>query len=379
VLVSAGAGEAAGPSRQLTEFQEDVWDVVQSPGCRKTALVLTKNMLRVAITTADGSQTLKVLAEGMSPRWLDEGRLLFLANPAGLQGNTIPQGYGDLYSIPVSGGQASKLAEHGAVAMFRISPDRRWVAYLTLERFENKGPSPASSLWVPGAMKRLHLIPASGGKARPLLETEQGPGVFAWPPDSKALAVAYEGKLAILPTGQGKPRILATGQKFDGGLEWSADAKYIVYTNWIPGPQPDVWMVSAAGGQPRNLTRDSQNYHEPSLSISPDARKLAFIKLEQKYRDDRLWILDLETGKPEPAGTDAYDPAWSPDGSRVAFWSHRDNQRDLYALDVHSGQIQRLTNTPDFERQPVWSPDGKSLAFTLARRQGGQLWLIDNP
>ncbi|HKZ55292.1 MAG TPA: hypothetical protein VJ123_07420 [Anaerolineales bacterium] len=60
---------------------------------------------------------------------------------------------------------------------------------------------------------------------------------------------------------------------------------------------------------------------------------------------------------------DDRDPAVSPDGSRIAFRSRRDGNWDLYLLDIGSGGVRRLTETPGFEGSPAWSPDGVWLAY----------------
>ena len=56
-------------------------------------------------------------------------------------------------------------------------------------------------------------------------------------------------------------------------------------------------------------------------------------------------------------------PALSPDGSRIAFASNRDGFWDIYLLDLQSGGIQRLTNTPAYDASPAWSPDLAWVAY----------------
>jgi TolB protein len=81
---------------------------------------------------------------------------------------------------------------------------------------------------------------------------------------------------------------------------------------------------------------------------------------------ENLWAKVITQAQPvrltaDPS--DDLDPAWSPDGTRIAFDSHRDGNWELYVMDVATLAIKRLTFTPDYEAAPTWSPDGKFIAF----------------
>ena len=68
---------------------------------------------------------------------------------------------------------------------------------------------------------------------------------------------------------------------------------------------------------------------------------------------------------------DAY-PAWSPDGSRIAFHSLRDGNLEVYTVDPDGSNPVNLTNDPAADSRPAWSPDGASIAFS-SRRNGGDI------
>ena len=58
------------------------------------------------------------------------------------------------------------------------------------------------------------------------------------------------------------------------------------------------------------------------------------------------------------------EPAWSPDGSTIAFASKRSGTFQLYAMSSDGSGTRRLTSTKDEDGQPTWSPDGDRIAFS---------------
>ena len=65
-------------------------------------------------------------------------------------------------------------------------------------------------------------------------------------------------------------------------------------------------------------------------------------------------------------------PAWSPDGSRIAFQSNRTGNNEIYVMHADGSGVTNITNTPDAgEFDPEWSPDGSKIAFA-ATVVGGQ-------
>jgi TolB protein len=77
-----------------------------------------------------------------------------------------------------------------------------------------------------------------------------------------------------------------------------------------------------------------------------------------------LWPLGASAPSPLTIGEfDDRDPDFSPDGTQIAFASHRDGNWDLYKLDLNNGQVTQLTDQAGFHAHPSWSPDAKFLAY----------------
>src|SRR5215204_3542268 len=60
-------------------------------------------------------------------------------------------------------------------------------------------------------------------------------------------------------------------------------------------------------------------------------------------------------------------PAWSPDGRRIAFYSERDGNAEIYVMNADGTGVTRLTNTRADEGYPAWSPDGRTISFDSDR------------
>ncbi len=68
------------------------------------------------------------------------------------------------------------------------------------------------------------------------------------------------------------------------------------------------------------------------------------------------------------------DPAWSPESGRIAFYSDRDGNNDIYVMDADGGNVRNLTRHPANEYHPTWSPDGTRIAFSSDRDGTGEIY-----
>jgi Tol biopolymer transport system component len=75
------------------------------------------------------------------------------------------------------------------------------------------------------------------------------------------------------------------------------------------------------------------------------------------------------------SGAPDQEPAWSPDGARIAFASQRHGNWELYSMRADGLEQRRLTRTRTVEGAPSWSPDGLSLAFYRVTGGRADLWV----
>jgi dipeptidyl aminopeptidase/acylaminoacyl peptidase len=109
-----------------------------------------------------------------------------------------------------------------------------------------------------------------------------------------------------------------------------------------------------------------------SPEISPDGRRVAYTIRDTNWDDNayetEIWLADVATGATRQltnAKKSSQSPAWSPDGSKLAFISDRTDKRQIYVISPQGGEAEALTSVEDgVEGGFAWSPDGKVIAYT---------------
>lgn len=123
------------------------------------------------------------------------------------------------------------------------------------------------------------------------------------------------------------------------------------------------------------------NSKEPLMSPawSPDGSKLAYVTFENKK--SQLVLHDLRSGSRRViAGFKGHNgaPAFSPDGSRIAFASNKEGVLNIYVVGTNGGNPIQLTSGAGNNTEPAWSPDGGTIFFTSDRGGRPQVYAMSS-
>ncbi|HVE71875.1 MAG TPA: protein kinase [Thermoanaerobaculia bacterium] len=155
----------------------------------------------------------------------------------------------------------------------------------------------------------------------------------------------------------------------------SPDGRQLVFTREI-GRVRKLILTEPAEASERQLTRGDFDDIQPYWS--PDGRSLLFVRASEaaahfdkadvfgRYVGGNVWQLDLESGRETRLSDEGFNPAWSPDGTRIAFDASFSGPRRIWVADARGRNAQQLT-TDDSEAtshvRPRWSPDGSKIVF----------------
>ena len=213
----------------------------------------------------------------------------------------------------------------------RFSPDGRWLAFVSDRRLVAEE--------LPGAPDdredgdQVHLLPLDGGEARRLTDLPRGVRGFEWSPDGSRLVAVSSSRGATREEDARK-----RGKTPDPAPDQPPASDYRYFdrlgyefngAGFIAGQEAELWLVDAADGAATPLTRGRTTIGSPAWS--PDGSRIAFATDRRPDRDfhfDRqIYVVDVATGvetRITEAGHCYFDePAWLPDGRTVAVLGHR--------------------------------------------------------
>ena len=203
--------------------------------------------------------------------------------------------------------------------------------------------------------------------------------------------------------------------------QWSPDGRFLSFIASRNDGESQVWALDRRGGEANQLTHVEQGVSD--YAWSPDGSRLVLVirdpeeETEGDEDEEKPWVIDRIQFKRDYTGYldrrrthlyvqdvalgqepeavqitsgdyDDSDPAWSPDGSLIAFVSNRTEEPDLsdntdiWVVSADSpdagATLLQVTENPGADGSPAWSPDGNFIAHTSVTEPEIIWYAIDN-
>jgi Tol biopolymer transport system component len=165
-----------------------------------------------------------------------------------------------------------------------------------------------------------------------------------------------------------------------------------------PGKYPQIWKTSLQNQEWSVVTPELSFQFDPVWS--PDGSSYAFSGSSGEIISEwfdfffggfrltyydipprDIYLVDTATSEVTRLTTsewDNFDPAWSPDGSKLAYVSNLDGKNpEIFMIDLDESNETRLTNNPAEDVHPTWSPDGSLLAFSSDRDGNFEIYILN--
>ena len=154
---------------------------------------------------------------------------------------------------------------------------------------------------------------------------------------------------------------------------FSSRIAYVLKQGTGNNAQYQLVVADADGQNPVPVLKDKQPIISPAWS--PDGTKLAYVSFGKNK--PIIYEQTLKTGHQRPVASfrgSNSAPAYSPDGSRLVVALSREGGTQLYSINLASLQSTRFTNTSGIDTEPAFSPDGQWLYFTSDRGGSPQIY-----
>jgi len=211
----------------------------------------------------------------------------------------------------------------------------------------------------PGIEWDLCVMNADGSEKPLTSDGRSGEGSFS-PDGTKVVFARSDDGLYVVDAEGGTPRLIVKSHAgwYVGSPAWSPDGSRIAYSVYVEGPNGFIWTVNPDGSDPRQLVDLCQC---GSLAWSPDGSMLAFHSRRDnpvgRAVSQQIYTVRADGSGLHPINDDGFQPAWSPDGSRIAYLlGYGFSEVSLSTMAVDGSDVRQVEGVFVMPASLAWNP-----------------------
>jgi len=229
----------------------------------------------------------------------------------------------------------------------------------------------------------IFVMKADGTQQRAVVRSPGDEWRPAWSPDGKRLAFVSDrhglyAQIYTVDLATGLQVRLTFSETSDYTPSWSSDGRIafrrLTFDEESDEETSSVYVMNADGTGLRQLIADGEYHLSPAWS--PDGSRIAFVGGGED--DAYIDVVNADGSGHVRLTTDGfeYEPSWSPDGTRIVFVSWEDDTRDVWIMNADGSGRRKLFGTrSDSEYAARIAPDGKRLVFTSDATGEAQIYM----
>lgn len=166
---------------------------------------------------------------------------------------------------------------------------------------------------------------------------------------------------AINADGSGNVGIISTDLSLNHH-DWSPDAQRIAAVGYTNETTWSIYVFTVDGSGLTRLTA-TDNVWDINPAWSPDGSRIAFIRFYSSQSREEIWVMNADGSNPQYIGVEGGWVKWSPDGTRFIYHSLRNDSYNIYTCDIDGQNEETIVSTGAGEIVPAWSSDASEIAF----------------
>lgn len=275
--------------------------------------------------------------------------------------------HNEIVLIPALGSAERRLSEKASYASLSFSPDGKRLAATKLDSLNQQSGIYTNDLQT-GEKTQITMPAAPAVDHTPRFS-----------PDGANLAFirhfsSFRREVFVVSAAGGEPRQITSDAVRIYGMAWNFDSRSLFFTSFRSANQVNLWQIAAeSSAVPRMIATGDKNLQ--SVAISPDGRLIAYT---EEVADENIW----EIGNGQPArplirSTRAdHSRQFPPDGKRIVFASDRTGNYGIWLADADGRNQRQMTDGVASAGSPQFSPDGLFIVYDAQTAGASDIYTV---